>query len=130
MKRTPRDYACAYLAATENASREEARARAETLIALLRREGRLSTLPAIIAAAERASEDAGTVRIMVTAARALSDKQKQTLAMIMGIDRGAMLLEEHSDPAIGSGVRVRIGDRIVDMTLDVRLARLRTALLA
>ncbi len=129
MKTSVQQYAAAYIAATENASREQARAAAETLIGILRRNQQTRLLPAIAVEVERQSTGQTGPAVSVTTARELTTIEQATLLKSMGIDSEISRVQTHVDPAVGSGVRVQVGDQVVDATLAAKLQSLRTALL-
>lgn len=129
MRLSVQDYAKAYVAAASAAgSREEARRAAETLVALLRsrREERLAGR--ILAQAERIVRESETVEIAITSEEPISDKAKRALAEGMGIDPDKARFEERTEAGIGPGVRVQVGDKVVDATVSARIAALREAL--
>jgi F-type H+-transporting ATPase subunit delta len=66
---------------------------------------------------------------MVTTAVPLSDGQKQRLSGALAKLYGrAVLLNIDVDPEVVGGVRVQIGDEIIDGTVSSRLAGARQAL--
>lgn len=129
MKITVQQYAAAYLAATADASREQARTAAETLVGILRRNQHTRLLPAIVAAVERVGSGKTGPDVRVTTARAFDDAEVATLVKSMGIDSETSRVTTQVDPAVGSGVRVQVGDMVVDATFAAKLQALRAVLL-
>jgi|GEM_PF-4979580 len=127
MRLSAKDYAKAFVAATVDATRDEVRARAEALSALLRVRRQTGLTAAIVAEAERLQADRDSVAVTVTSEVALSSSEKKKLFESMGVDPGAVRLEERVVVGIGSGAKVQIGDRVVDATVSARLEALRKA---
>lgn len=88
--------------------------------------GRLSQLPAIIAAfARMVSRHKGNAAATVTSAHPLSDAQQQALAAKLKARTGrATDLDLRVDPAILGGIIVRIGSEQIDASVRTRLTRL------
>lgn len=79
---------------------------------------------------EMADAAAGVVRAEAVTAIPLSDEQRQRLtAALARVTGKRILLEERTDPQVLAGVRVRVGDRLVDGSAAGRLRRLREDLL-
>jgi F-type H+-transporting ATPase subunit delta len=122
------DYARALLAASEGLPEKVVRERVEAFLKLLRRRGHRRLLPRVIEEAERLLESGGKRIIVVHSATPLSAPEKDALAGSMGIDPGMVAWDARRDPEAGPGVRVRIGDAVVDGTLRGRIGALRRAL--
>lgn len=129
MKTSAQQYAAAYLAATEGASREKAGGAVETLVGILRRNQQLRLLPTIIEDVERRAAGQTGPEVFLTTARELAGPELTTLLKNMGIDSEISRVQTRVDPAVGSGVRVQVGDQVVDATLAAKLQTLRAALL-
>jgi len=79
---------------------------------------------------EMADAAAGVVRAEATTAIPLTDEQRERLTAALARSTGKrVLLEERTDPEVLAGVRVRVGDRLVDGSAAGRLQRLRQELL-
>jgi len=79
---------------------------------------------------EMADVAAGVVRAEATTAISLSDEQRARLTAALARFTGKqVLLEERTDPEVLAGVRVRVGDRLIDGSAAGRLQRLREDLL-
>lgn len=99
---------------------------------IVNRKGRLSLLPAIVAAYRAAlDERRGRLEVRVVSAVPLTEDQRRrlTAAVARHTGREARLREE-VDPALLGGVVLRIGDRKVDSSVATRLATLAEALAA
>jgi F0F1-type ATP synthase delta subunit len=129
MKISVQQYAAAYLAATENASREQVRTVVETLVGILRRNQHTRLLSAIVAEVERQGSGQTGPAVLLTSAHELTSAEQEMLLKNMGIDRERSRVQAHVDPAVGSGVRVQVGDQVVDATFAAKMHALRAALL-
>lgn len=79
---------------------------------------------------EFADRAAGVVRAEVcTVVPLRNDQRERLLAVLERIAGGEVRLAERVDPAVLAGVRLQVGDRLVDGSAAGRLARLREALL-
>ena len=128
MKILPSDYAKAFLGAVKDASREEVRVRIETLFALLRQKNEAYLFPKVAGEIEHLLSEEGTTVVHLSSAEQLSVEQKKQLSQIIGFDPGTVRFEERLDPAIGSGVRIRVGDMVIDTSTSARLQALRKIL--
>lgn len=71
----------------------------------------------------------GTTRAHVTTAVPLTDDLEQALSAKLGqVTGGAIVLEKEVDPSVIGGVRVTMGDRVIDGTIRTNLAKLRSQL--
>jgi len=98
---------------------------------LLNRKGRLGHLPAITRAlAERVQEAFGRVEVDVFTAEPLDDAGKErmrgTIAGSLGHD---VILHAYTDPAMIGGVKLRVGDRLIDDSIATQLRRARSKLI-
>ncbi len=93
---------------------------------VLNRKGRLEALPAIGAAYDRlAKEKRGEVDVDVYTAKPLSPAQAEKVAA--GISRSLgkkAILQQHTDPKLIGGLKVRIGDKLIDSSIAARLRKL------
>ena len=79
---------------------------------------------------ELAERAAGIVRAEAATVVALTDEQKSRITRVLERITGQHVkLEERVDPAVLAGVRLRIGDSLIDGSAAGRLARLREELL-
>ena len=71
----------------------------------------------------------GLTRAHVTTAVPLAEDLEQALAAKLGqVVGGTIVLEKEVDPSVLGGVRVTMGDRVIDGTIRTNLERLRTQL--
>lgn len=106
----------------------------DTVMALLDalvRHGRGDALPQVSRAfGELADQIGGVVRAEAHTAVSLTDDQRQRLiAAIERITGKNVALEERSDPSVLAGVRLRVGDKLLDGSAAGRLERLRQHLI-
>ncbi len=100
------------------------------LCSILVRRKRAGLLPEIAETYARIQEESqGIKRVEVTSAIALDGKaQQQLVSELMKVVTGTkqVLLEEKVDPAIVGGVQIRIGDKLIDGSVQSRLQELRS----
>jgi ATP synthase F1 delta subunit len=101
------------------------------LIGALVRHRRGEALPQVVAAFEElADQAAGVVRADAETVVPLSDRQRDRLVAALGRLTGKrVVLEERIDPGVVAGVRLRVGDRLIDGSAAGRLARMREDLI-
>ena len=97
---------------------------------LLNRKGRLGHLPPIVASFESLVQDAfGRVEVDLYTADALDESARSafrdTLATKLGKD---IILHTYTEPSMLGGVKLRIGDRLVDDSLATQISRMRDRL--
>ncbi len=129
MKLNAKEYASAYVRATAGLPREEVRVRAEIFTKVLARRGETRLLPRVIEAAE-ALLSAGIAVIETVSSKPLTAVEKKILAKSAGLEPENVRFEEKIDEAVGGGVKIRVGDKVVDATVAARLNALRNALTA
>lgn len=129
-KIAPREYAKAFIEATVDASRDEIRKRAEVLYTLLKRDHNESIFSQIIEEAEKYLHDEGMTNVLVQTTTPLTPTQKKTLSAALEKDADNIRWQERIDPTIGAGIRMQIGDTVIDATMHGRLEQLRKALLS
>lgn len=91
---------------------------------------REAILPGIITAYNHfLNEKRGIVEVQVTTARPLSDAHEEALKKQLGKRLNSqVILEKTIDPAIVGGVVVRIGDKLIDGSVERQLKRMEMAL--
>lgn len=94
---------------------------------VLNDKGRLSRLPAIVAAFDQEAQNSfGNIEIDVTTPAPLSDDAARSLADNLRNRLGREpVLHRSVDPTMIGGVRLKIGDQLLDASLSTRLRRLR-----
>jgi F-type H+-transporting ATPase subunit delta len=100
------------------------------LLKLLLQEGDLDMLPQIAASLTTlASGRQAPVRADVTSAVELAEKDKEALRSSLRKQYGDDLIFSFNvDPSLMGGLRVRVGDRLIDTSIASRLATLRDSL--
>jgi F-type H+-transporting ATPase subunit delta len=99
-------------------------------VALAARNRRLAQLPEMIAAFRlKLAERAGEVAVEVASAKPLNSSQTHALEAQLKKALGAKVaIHARVEPALLSGLVVKVGSRMVDHSLRSRLARLRSAM--
>lgn len=97
---------------------------------LLNAKGRLGHLPPIVRALESLVQEAfGRVEVDLFTAEAIDDSTREsfrsTLSEKLGKD---VILHAYTEPAMLGGVKLRIGDQLVDDSLVTQLSRMRDRL--
>jgi F-type H+-transporting ATPase subunit delta len=102
------------------------------LLKLLLQEGDLDMLPQIaLSLTTLATGQQEPVRADITSAIELSEKDKEALRSNLRKQYGEDLIFSFSvDPSLMGGLRVRVGDRLIDTSIASRLAALRDSLAA
>ena len=97
------------------------------LLKLLVQEEDLDLLPDLPSALAKVATGQGQpVRADVTSAVELTDEEKDALQVALSKQFGRELVFNFSvDPALMGGLRVRVGDRLIDTSIASRLAALR-----
>lgn len=100
------------------------------LCSILVRRKRAGLLPEISETYERIQEESrGIKRVEVTSAVTLDGKaQQQLVGELMRVVPGAkqVLLDQKVDPTLVGGVQIRIGDKLIDGSVESRLQELRS----
>lgn len=99
---------------------------------VLNRKGRLGQLPAIrLAFDQRLKQERGEVDVDVYTAQALSDSQKAAVAdrVTAGIGRKAVLTT-HLDESMIGGLKLRIGDKLIDGSVATQLNKIKRRMIA
>lgn len=126
-----RQYAEAYLAATHDAPAEQRVGIADQLVRQLARQRQLRLVPRIAAELERLiAEQGGPVVAKVRSAKALSitEDAELTKNLEATLHRKVKLRHVH-EPKLLAGVKIQVGDRLIDNALASRLASLTSHLL-
>jgi len=94
---------------------------------LLNSKGRLTHLPAIIAAFDQRVQDAlGRVEVDVYTAEPMDTEQRDSVGERIASKLGKQIaLHTYVEPAMIGGIKIRIGDRLIDDSLATRLRRVR-----
>lgn len=94
---------------------------------LLNRKGRLGHLPAITAALEaRVQQAFGRVEVDVFTAGDLDEAGKESLRARLAEKLGKeVVLHHYADPKMLGGIKLRVGDRLIDDSLATQLRRVR-----
>jgi F-type H+-transporting ATPase subunit delta len=102
----------------------------KNLLKLLVQEGNLDLLSDIRLALGRiVSGQQAPTKAEVTSAVELSDKEKDALRQSLAKQYGAdLIFSFYVDPALLGGLRVRVGDRLIDTSVASRLTTLRESL--
>ncbi|GIV77203.1 ATP synthase F1 subunit delta [Litorilinea aerophila] len=102
------------------------------LLKLLVQEGDLGLLEAISEALAQVASGQRTPTVAeITSAVELSDQDKEALQNKLKQQYGDdLIFEFHVDPSLMGGLRVRVGDRLIDTSIASRLAALRESLTA
>jgi F-type H+-transporting ATPase subunit delta len=113
--------------ALEKAIPEDAPVEFTNLIKLLVQEEDLDLLPELPAALSSVATGAQQpVRAEVTSAVELTDAEKESLRTTLSREFGAdLVFTFRVDPSLMGGLRVRVGDRLIDTSVASRLTALR-----
>ena len=96
---------------------------------LLNNKGRLAALPGIVEAAKaRADAAAGRVRVSVTTPADMSSEHDALAEKIGAAVGGIPVITWKVDPTLIGGLRLQVGDRLIDGSIASRLRRLEYAL--
>ncbi|MFH0712799.1 MAG: F0F1 ATP synthase subunit delta [Candidatus Jorgensenbacteria bacterium] len=121
MKYTPKQYARALYELLAAGSEKDSRAVIKKLVGVLSRNNDLSKEEEILRWFEKIyHEETGKPLVEVSAA---DEKLKELLGKKI---KGELVFKK--DPRVLGGVRIKIGDEMIDNTIKVRLERLREAL--
>ncbi len=98
---------------------------------LLNRKGRLSHLPPIVAAYDQITQEHfGLVEVDVLTAAPIDDEQlghiREKLADALGKQP---VLHPYTDPSMLGGLKLRIGDQLIDASVSTRLQNMRERLI-
>ncbi len=125
MRLTPKDWALALAHATRRLPEKEASKLAKRFVALLTERGNASLLPRVLAALPKAFDDvAAANRVTVESGRELSAKTLAEVLRAVDVDTDATDVRQVVDPKLVGGVRVRQKDRVTDLTVRSRIAKL------
>ncbi len=130
-KASIRQYAEAYLGAAKAASAAERTEIADRLIQLLARQRQLRLVPRIAAELERLiAEQGGPMVVKVRSAKTLTETEDAALAKNLeaSLKRKIKLRHVH-EPRLLAGVKIQVGDQLIDSSLSSRFANLKVHLL-
>lgn len=127
MKRlTPRQYGVALVSLLEEAAAAKRPALIRAFLTSLRRRRHWRLLPAIIAAAERERLlRTGTVLVQAVTARPLPPNFPVKLGAVL---KKIVSLDQTVEPALTVGLKLTIGERLLDSSLPTLLRQLRRRL--
>ncbi len=94
---------------------------------VLNDKGRLGHLPAIVAAMDAlVQERMGRVEVDVYTPGAIDTEQLTTIKERLGAKLGKdVIVHPYTDPSMIGGIRLRIGDQLIDASVATRLRRMR-----
>jgi F-type H+-transporting ATPase subunit delta len=97
---------------------------------VLNDKNRLSLLPGVVEAFDSIAQKAfGRVEVDVTTAAPIDPAQRDTLARQIGDKLGKTpVLHCRVDPAMLGGIRIQVGDRLIDASVATKLAKVREQL--
>ncbi len=100
------------------------------LLKLMLQDGDLDLLSEVSAAlVQTASGQRQPVRAEITSATELTDANRQALQQALSQEYGGdLVFQFRVDPSLMGGLRVRVGDRLIDTSVATRLAALRESL--
>jgi len=99
---------------------------------VLNRKDRLPSLPAITASfAGRLAADRGIVEVEVSVARRLDEAETDRVAEAIGRSLGKqVVLRQSVDESLIGGLKIRVGDRLIDGSVATKLAKMKRNLIA
>lgn len=120
------------LAALEKALPAALPTEVKNFVRLLVQEGDFALLPQVSAAlVQSASGRSGPLKAEITSAAELSPEEEADMRRMLTEQHGeGMVFSFRVDPSLMGGLRVRIGDTLIDTSVASRLARLRESLAA
>ncbi len=130
-KASIRQYAEAYLDAAKGASAAEREEIANRLVQILARQRQLRLVPRIAAELERLiAEQGGPVVVKVRSAKTLTETEDAALAKNLekSLQQKVKLRHIH-EPKLLAGVKIQVGDQLIDSSLSSRFANLKVHLL-
>ena len=107
-------------------------AEVSNLLKLLVQEGDLNLLSEVSSSlTQLVSGNAAPIKAEITSAVELSDEEKQKLQQALSAEHGeGVTFSFNVNPALMGGLRVRVGDRLIDTSVASRLSALRESLTA
>lgn len=130
-KASVRQYAEAYLSAAQAASAKERVEVADRLVQTLARQRQLRLIPRIAAELERLiAEQGGPIIVKVRSAKTLSPAEDTELTANLekALNQKVKIRHVHEAKLL-AGVKIQVGDRLIDNALSSRLANLKAHLL-
>lgn len=130
-KASVRQYAEAYLSAAQAAPAKDRVAVADQLVRTLARQRQLRLVPRIAAELERLiAEKGGPVIVKVRSAKALTaaEDTELTANLEKALNQKVKIRHVHEAKLL-AGVKIQVGDRLIDNALASRLATLKSHLL-
>lgn len=98
-----------------------------SFLKVLNDKGRLSSLPGVVEAFATISQESfGSVQVHVTTAQIIGEGERSALAQRLQAKLGKTpVLHCTVNPAILGGIRIQIGDKLIDSSVATRLAQVR-----
>ncbi|MEK7570587.1 MAG: ATP synthase F1 subunit delta [Patescibacteria group bacterium] len=130
-KASIRQYAEAYLGAAKAAPQKEQAKIANRLVTVLARQRQLRLVPRIAAELERLiAEQGGPLVVQVRSAKTLTAAEDTELAKNLekALDRKVKIRHVHEAKLL-AGVKIQVGDKLIDNALSSRFANLKAHLL-
>jgi F-type H+-transporting ATPase subunit delta len=130
-KATVRQYAEAYLSAAQAAPVQERVEVADRLVRTLARQRQLRLVPRIATELERLiAEQGGPLIVKVRSAKAFTTAEDTELSANLekALNQKVKIRHVH-EPKLLAGVKIQVGDRLIDNALASRLATLKSHLL-
>lgn len=118
------------MSALRSALSEELSPEAENLLKILIQQGDVDLMPDVSAAlADVASGQSAPVKAEVISAAELTDEEKQQLQQKLSAQYGSgLLFNFRIDPSLLGGLRIRVGDRLIDHSVAARLGSMRESI--
>lgn len=119
-------YAEALYEACRQARGSEVARVVEKFVLLMRRRHLTRLIPAVsVALAEHARKTDNLTPVLLETKQAMSDEAARKLLSACGLDVSRLQITTRSVPELLGGLRLRVGDRLIDGSLRHRLASLR-----
>lgn len=118
------------LSTLEAAKESKIRLATEGLFSWLKLNNAMKLLPLILLEIDRAAADQGLVVATAVSAKPLLEDQKlKIIEKIKKISGGRdVIFENKIDPKVIGGVKISFGDKVIDLTVQHKLDKLRMAL--
>lgn len=129
---SPKNYARLLYEIIIDQDQSEIPAEIKKFITLLKKNHHLSFLQQIIQLFDRYyQEQQGELEAEVTTVKLLTEEEKRNLATILSrITNRKTIIKESLDPTLLGGVKVKVGDRLIDGSVQGRLSGLKNKMTA